>query len=233
MLLLQTSFALPFYDVVPGTDLIQFTFRLLGFVDIGLALCAAMVLDQVRARAGFRICAALCGVLALAVSIGKPWLGHAPSPFFSDVSINAALRSEEGAKEPTEYLPSPPDITLRSAAAVQAPTTKAGVCRATPLDDMTIERATARFAADCGAVGTVRLPIFLAPGMVFTVQGRTLAAFRACPEAMAQLSVAGPAVITVTYPTFWRALRVAAGLLVGRKDPAFACTASRDRAARS
>ena len=223
MLVLQTSWALPFYDVVPGAVWIQFAFRLLTFLTIALALCAAIVLDRVRARLGAPATAAFCLVLLVAMSIGKPWLGHAPAPFYTDGDIADARYQERNATESFEYAPQPALHNLRSFFAAHAPSKITGECKATPLDDMTIERKTARFSVDCAATRTARLPIVLAPGMDFTVAGKTVPAHRTCPDALAQLDVPSPAVITATYPTFWRAIGLAFGAVLGRHDPAMSC----------
>ncbi len=219
MVVLQTAWALPFYDWVPGAAWIQFTFRLQVFVTIALALCAVPVLDAARPWLGAVSMGALCALACVVMSLGKPWLGHTPPDLYSAADITAALDTEAQAPEPWEYAPSPPWPAIYIYPLMH--TNTAG-CFATPLDDMTHERATARFAIGCTIQGSARLPVALAPGMRFSVGGQKVAAFRACPEALARLAVPLQSVVTVTFPTFWRATAAA----FRRHDPALACKSS-------
>ncbi len=216
MFVLQTAWALPFYDVVPGAAWIQFSFRLEVFLIIALAVSAALALDAVRDRAGAWPLGALCAVAVVAMSLGKPWLGRTPPDLYSAAEIDAALSSEAQAPEPWEYAPSPPWPAIY---VYRLRPSGAAGCFATPLDDMTRERATARFAVGCTLEGSARLPVALAPGMSFSVAGRRVAAFRVCPEALARLTVPVQSVITVTFPTFWSVI----GTALRGRDPALAC----------
>ena len=221
MVLLQTSWALPIYDWVPGAKWIQFTFRLEVFVTIALALCGAIVLDTARAWLGAWPMGALCAVAGIVMSLGKPWLGYTPPDLYSAADIAAASASEAQAPEPWEYAPAPPWPMIYINALRRS---NGAGCFATPLDDMTRERATARFAVGCTVDGSARLPIALAPGMRFTAGGRRVAAFRACPEAMARLAVPAQSVVMVRFPTFWSAVGAELDSVFGKADPALACS---------
>ncbi len=220
MLTLQTAWALPFYDMVPVARWIQFTFRLLVFVVVALALCGAAALNALSARAGAKRVWLAVAVLTLAMSVGKPWLGHAPGQLYYDnTQILRAIDNEANAPESYEYTPMPFEANLH--ALVQGEALPPGTpCPGLPLDDMKQERREARFAVSCHDSVPAILPIGLAPGMRFLVDGKQAAAFRACPDGHARLAIAGKAIVTVIYPDWWRAIAAA---LSRQPDPALAC----------
>ncbi len=208
---LQSSSAFPIYQALPWSLWIQFAFRLLMFVAVALALCWVPVLDWLQARAGSAAVTAATLVLALAMSLGKPWLGHAPVAPYTPRQIEAALTDTGGIGEPWEYYPRPFSISApaNQIIAQLQRATAAGVCVGVPLDDMRVERAKAHFAAHCAAGQTLVLPIAFAPGMRFAVNGKATLATRVCADSHPRLTGAGDAEVTVYFPTWWRAMAAA------------------------
>jgi hypothetical protein len=140
------------------------------------------------------------------MSVGKPWLGaHPASLFYTDAQLRAALISETDAPESVEYRPS------MGAAPQDA------ACVGRKLDDMTQERAKARFSLGCGATGGV-LPVYLAPGMKLRVNGTPAIPYRTCNDARLHVPAPAHGTAEVIYPTWSTAMAAALGLA-----PAYVC----------
>ncbi len=210
VLLLQTRQALFLYRIIPGGTWLQFSFRLLVFLVPASALCGGLVLDRVRDLAGGRAVWTATAALFIAMSLGKPWAGHAPAPAYTDADIAAAASDERNAQEPWEYYPYPIDLKLSMDAmlAVLQPAASTP-CLGKPLDDMAIEHANARFAVSCPGGGIATLPITMAPGMSFEVAGARVPGFRICPDIHPHLRIGGDAVVDVQFPDMASALSTA------------------------
>ena len=211
MIGLQSDQARPIFLAVPLMWWLQFTYRLLTFVTVALCLCGALVLAWVQDRTSPRVTLAILPILALAMSLGKPWLGaHSATLYYSDAQIQSAIRSETLAPEPGEYTPrSMPGDPFSRASGWPDQT---GPCQVRALDDMTVERAKARFAVACSAPGIATLPLFLGPGMHFRADGLRVPPDQACKDGRVRLAMSGHAVVEVIFPTWLDAVAISTGL---------------------
>lgn len=205
MMVLQMKAALPLFEEVPGAGYIQFSWRLLLFVSVGLVLCGALTLDVLRAKGYVKSSVALGIVLMLSTITNKPWFTGMPRPWFDPGQFAASARTAHDT-DAIEYTPrTPPEGWFSVMQYLRdLGSSYPYECSVRPLDEPDRERAASRFSATCDRPGRAALPAFLARGMRVDANGLPVDAVRTCDDPRAIVALpAGTSSLTIHFPTWW------------------------------
>ena len=203
MLFLQTTFAFPLFDLVRPLQYIQFSWRLLSFISIGLVIVMAMTIDRIRVSGFFRTAALISIVLALSTIANKPWFTGMPRPWFSPAEFSASARTPHDT-DPIEYTPhTPAQGYLPVMQALRDLPGRSYGCRVMPLGSLDWERATSRFSASCDPAGQAALPVFLVRGLQVEADGHPARIESTCDDPRTLVALpAGTTILTVRFPTW-------------------------------
>jgi hypothetical protein len=218
MLILQTRPAAWAYASVPGASLIQFSWRLLTFTSIAVAIGCGLLVGWIGARwpsrAGFAV-SVCAGVLLLASTLpNKPWWSGVHYKWFGADELAHSPGGDVAAGG--EYLPrvtATAGVAPTVANSLWRPwgTGPAGACSVTPGTDLATEQAALQFRATCSAAAQAVLPVFDAPGMTVRIGGApgdaVLATTRTCADALMRVDLpAGQSVLTLRTPSWMSVL---------------------------
>lgn len=214
MVLLQTSLAIPLYEAVPGGVFIQFSWRLLTFISVSLAISGGLLTARVAAwRPGLGVAVA-AGLLASTVP-NQPWWSGIHYGWYNAAQLEAAVRGNLAAAG--EYLP--------RTTAMTAPATDGNVpvpafhdpdtCTVLPDSDDGVERREAAFHIACRTAAEVALPLFEAPGMaaraVHAGAAAEISIRRTCDDPRARVALgAGESLVTIEFPAWTSLIRARA-----------------------
>ncbi len=208
-LALQLRVALPIYRAVPGFEYIAFTWRLLTFVSMSLAIGLGVVLlalEPVR-RPRTAMPALLCALLVVAL-VGKPRRPAPQTPWFPPSELALAQRgipSSLASVEFPEYLPRTLDGQPGHSRDFWQAALGAGVCQERLIEDQMLEVSRAHLRNVCAPGKPAALPEFLAPGMRVTADGQPLAVWRTCDDARVRFVAPRAAIVVLHMPTLGRA----------------------------
>ena len=227
VIFLQSWSGVRVFDSVPVLNVIQFSWRLLTFLSVAVAIGCGMLIGVMNAHGAraLRLGASSIAVLLIASTVtNKPWWSGMHYGWFSAEAVAESLHGSVIAGG--EYLPritatatgapdNPPD-PLRN---IWQPSidTSGTPCRVTREGRQDREQAAIQFGLHCSASGEAVLPIFDAPGMSVSVEhdGRVTVVphFRECADARLRLRVEqGQSTVSVETP-HW--LSLVGGLLRG------------------
>ena len=209
-LALQLRAALPLYRLVPPFEFIAFTWRLLTYASMALAIGLGVVLlalaPRLSARAGLP---ALLAVLLVAALVGKPRHPAAKTPWFGAAALALGQRgipSDLFSVEYPEYLPRTPSGPGHPRDHWQA-AVAAMLCAPQPIDDRMVEAARLRFRGNCPTGHLVAIDEFLTPGMRLLTEARVpVAIFRTCDDPRVRFVEPATATLLLRMPTLGRAL---------------------------
>ncbi|MGI3776934.1 MAG: hypothetical protein ACRYGC_06520 [Janthinobacterium lividum] len=197
LLVLQTRQAVWLYDAVPGANYIQFSWRLLTFLSVAVAIGGGLF------AARFGGLGVVVGVLLVASTLpNKPWWSGMAYDWYSPAEIAGAMGGDVLAAG--EYLPrtTAPTMPAPAGEVVRPAFPPEGACAVTPAEGPQGEVVGTRFVVRCASAGEAVLPLFQVPGLS---GGMT----RRCDDPRARIELPqGESVLDVRFAT-WSSLLLA------------------------